>query len=156
MSLEIGSIADWLGAIGGIASAGTAVVLYWLDRKRHTSERIEAAVQHSAEQNTILVEFKGLLQTALDALDAAQNSNRTEDWWQYLNGILKNHAIRMRELMMVSDDGSDLHLKIGKAAHVLAFSNLPLVHMNIWEQDAKNAAESLRNILENLPTACTK
>lgn len=154
--IEIGSIADWVGAVGGITSAGSAVGFYWLDRRRYTSERIEAAVQHSTEQSTILVEFKGLVQTALEALDAVQNSDRNEDSWQYLNGMLRNHAIRMRELMAASDGGSDLHLKIGKAAHVLAFSNLPLAHMNIWEHDAKKASESLRDVLNDSPTACKK
>lgn len=156
MAVELGSIADWVGAVGGIASAGTAVGFYWLDRRRHTSERIEAAVQHSAEQNTILLEFKSLVQTALEALDAVQNSDRTEDSWQYLNGMLRNHAIRMRELMAASDGGSDLHLKIGRVAHVLAFSNLPLIHMNTWEQDAEKASETLRDVVEESPTACTK
>ncbi len=34
MEVEWGSVADWVGAVGGIGGAGTAAMFYFLDRKR--------------------------------------------------------------------------------------------------------------------------
>ena len=148
MTAELGSVADWVGALGGLTGAGTAVAFYYLDRRRTKSERRANATQEAAEQAMVEAEFSNILYDSIKLLQMAQNSARTEDVWNHYNGMFINQAVRMRELMASAARRSELSIRIGKAAHILTFSNLPLVHMDLWEDSVAEAEAKLQRILD--------
>lgn len=152
--MDWGSVADWLGGIGGAGSATTATAFYLIDRRRHRKEKQDAATVEAANRTIIVGEFKKTVADSLQSLSQIDDHNGvSETAWAYHNGILANHQARLRELSASASRDLGLHLAIGKAATSLAFSNLPLEHTQMWFENVAIAEGELQSALDMLDRA---
>ena len=151
-----GSVADWVGALGGAASAGSAATFYWMDRRRNAADRHDAAVQKGKDRATLIDEVRTQIDAALSSLSSIEERHDIyESTWGYLNGILSNHQRRLSELAVLSDPETSLRILIGSAADALAFARLPLEHVQLWRENiaiAEGALQRQRDVLDRTNT----
>ena len=151
--MEWGSVADWLGGIGGAGGASSAATFYFMDRRRNKNDREAATREQVSNHQTITDEFKKEVTYSLQSLAIIdENRGVSDSEWAYNNGILSNHQRRLRELSSISTRDIRLHLAISKAAHSLSFSNLPLQHTALWFENIAIAEGELQAALELLVT----
>lgn len=97
--MDWGSVADWIGGLGGAASAGAATTFYLMDRRRHRNEMKAAADVVAATKSVVEDEAKKTVAASLQSLSQIDDVNGvSESAWDYHNGILSNHRARLREL----------------------------------------------------------
>ena len=149
--MEWGSVADWLGGIGGAGGAGSAAAFYLMDRLRHAKEKDAAERNEEANRVIIVDEFRKTVASSLQSLSEIEERHGvTESAWAYHNGILANYQARLRELASAAARDIGLQLAIGRAAHSLAFSNLPLEHADFWFENVAIAEGELEASLDML------
>lgn len=148
--MDWGSVADWIGGIGGAGGAGSAAAFYFLDRRRQQMEQRAHQIEEAASRAVVLDEFRNTVSSSLASLGQIDDTGGVSgSAWQYHNGILSNHRSRLRELSAVARD-LRLQLAIDKAAHSLAFSNLPLEHTSLWFENVAIAEGELQAAIELL------
>lgn len=66
MPIDWGSVADWLGAVGGVGGAGTAATFYFLDRKRARIAEIEANKKQATFEKDVATHLYILLRSIIN------------------------------------------------------------------------------------------
>lgn len=141
---EWGSIADWVGGVGGATGALSAASFYFMDRRREARAEKEKAQREKWRKRKIVEEAQSQLEQVRTIVKDCQNKDlKSPDFTSNhrLEATNKLRAVqrRMNELTSLAGDDPRLFGLIGETADLLLFLDLPQTTHHLWIAEAKSA-----------------